>query len=150
MSFNERLTQDMKTAMKSKDKTKLSVLRMLKASLQNDAIKLGKDVAAMTEDEVLTVLSRELKQRKDSLQEFENAARDDLVTETQKEIEIIDIYMPERLSEADLTAIIDEVINEVGATSPADMGKVMSAIMPKIKGQADGALVSQLVKDRLN
>lgn len=150
MSFIERLTQDMKTAMKSKDKTKLTVLRMLKASLQNDAIKLGKDVAAMTEDEVLTVLSRELKQRKDSLQEFENAARDDLVTETQKEIEIINIYMPERLSEADLTAIIDEVITEVGATSPADMGNVMKTVMPKIKGQADGTLVSQLVKDRLN
>ncbi|BBW95550.1 GatB/YqeY domain-containing protein [Geobacillus sp. FSL W8-0032] len=148
MSLLDRLNNDMKQAMKSKEKEKLSVLRMLKAALQNEAIKLGK--SALSEDEELTVLSRELKQRKDSLHEFENAGRSDLVEKAKTEIEIVQSYMPKPLTEEELRELIAETIKEVGASSKADMGKVMSAIMPKVKGKADGSLVNQLVRQQLS
>ncbi|ANB58437.1 hypothetical protein GFC29_1764 [Anoxybacillus sp. B7M1] len=147
MGLLERLNDDMKQAMKNKEKEKLSVIRMVKASLQNEAIKLGK--GQLSEDEELTVLSRELKQRKDSLQEFENAGRSDLADKTKEEIRILELYMPKQLTEEELTAIIKETIAEVGASSKADMGKVMGAIMPKVKGKADGSLVNKLVQQHL-
>ncbi|AEV20116.1 GatB/YqeY domain-containing protein [Geobacillus sp. G4] len=148
MSLLDRLNDDMKQAMKNKEKEKLSVLRMLKAALQNEAIKLGK--SPLSEDEELTVLSRELKQRKDSLQEFENAGRSDLVEKVKTEIEIVQSYMPTPLTEDELRELIEQTIKEVGASSKADMGKVMGAIMPKVKGRADGSLVNKLVQQQLS
>jgi uncharacterized protein len=148
MSLLNRLNDDMKQAMKNKEKDKLSVLRMLKAALQNEAIKLGK--SELSEDEELTVLSRELKQRKDSLQEFESAGRADLVEKTKAEIEIVQLYMPKPLTEEELLEIVKQTIAEVGASSKADMGKVMGAIMPKVKGKADGSLVNRLVQQQLS
>ncbi|GGJ63065.1 hypothetical protein GGR02_001346 [Anoxybacillus voinovskiensis] len=147
MSLLERLNDDMKQAMRNKEKEKLSVIRMVKAALQNEAIKLGK---TLSEDEELTVLARELKQRKDSLQEFENAGRSDLVDKTKEEIRILQLYMPKQLSEEELAEIIRQTIAEVGASSKADMGKVMGAIMPKVKGKADGSLVNKLVQQYLS
>ncbi|WP_163101897.1 GatB/YqeY domain-containing protein [Peribacillus alkalitolerans] len=147
MSLLERLNDDMKQAMKNKEKDKLSVIRMLKSSLQNEGIKLQKQ--EMTADEELTVLSRELKQRKDSLQEFLNAGRDDLVEKTRTEINYVEVYMPQQLSEEEVSAIVQETIAAVGATSKADMGKVMGALMPKVKGKADGSLVNKLVQQHL-
>ncbi|KPC98566.1 glutamyl-tRNA(Gln) amidotransferase subunit E [Geobacillus sp. BCO2] len=126
----------------------MSVLRMLKAALQNEAIKLGK--SPLSEDEELTVLSRELKQRKDSLQEFENAGRSDLVEKVKTEIDIVQSYMPTPLTEDELRVLIEQTIKEVGASSKADMGKVMGAIMPKVKGRADGSLVNKLVQQQLS
>ncbi|KYD21756.1 GatB/YqeY domain-containing protein [Geobacillus stearothermophilus] len=148
MSLLDRLNDDMKQAMKNKEKEKLSVLRMLKAALQNEAIKLGK--SPLSEDEELTVLSRELKQRKDSLREFENAGRSDLVEKVKTEIDIVQSYMPKPLTEDELRELIEQMIKEVGASSKADMGKVMSAIMPKVKGKADGSLVNKLVQQQLS
>jgi uncharacterized protein len=148
MGLLERLNDDMKQAMKNKEKEKLSVIRMVKAALQNEAIKLGK--GQLSEDEELTVLSRELKQRKDSLQEFENAGRSDLVEKAKEEIRILELYMPKQLTEEELTQIVKETIAEVGASSKADMGKVMGAIMPKVKGKADGSLVNKLVQQHLS
>ncbi|MFC0298259.1 GatB/YqeY domain-containing protein [Geobacillus jurassicus] len=148
MSLLDRLNDDMKQAMKNKEKEKLSVLRMLKAALQNEAIKLGK--SPLSEDEELTVLSRELKQRKDSLQEFENAGRSDLVEKVKTEIDIVQSYMPKPLTEEELRELIEQTIKEVGASSKADMGKVMGAIMPKVKGRADGSLVNKLVQQQLS
>ena len=148
MSLLERLNQDMKLYMKNREKDKLTVVRMVKASLQNEAIKLKKD--RLTEDEELTVLSRELKQRKDSLHEFSNANRSDLVDKVQKELDILEAYMPEQLTEEELLDIVNETIAEVGASSKADMGKVMSAVMPKVKGKADGGLVNKLVSKQLS
>ncbi|OSX55072.1 GatB/YqeY domain-containing protein [Anoxybacillus ayderensis] len=147
MSLLERLNNDMKQAMKNKEKDKLSVIRMVKSALQNEAIKLGK---TLTEDEELTVLSRELKQRKDSLQEFEKAGRTDLVNKVKEEITVLELYMPKQLSEEELVQIVKETIAEVGASSKADMGKVMGAIMPKVKGKADGSLVNKLVQQHLS
>ncbi|WP_044894754.1 GatB/YqeY domain-containing protein [Bacillus alveayuensis] len=148
MGLLERLNNDMKQAMKNKEKEKLSVIRMVKAALQNEAIKLGK--SQLSEDEELTVLSRELKQRKDSLQEFENAGRSDLVEKVKTEIQILELYMPKQLTEEELVQLIKETIAEVGASSKADMGKVMGAIMPKVKGKADGSLVNKLVLQHLS
>ncbi|MET3699289.1 hypothetical protein SAMN05877753_10272 [Bacillus oleivorans] len=148
MSLVQRLNDDMKQAMKNKEKEKLSVIRMLKASLQNEAIKVGK--SELSEEEELTVLSRELKQRKDSLHEFEKAGRDDLVEKIQTELRFVEEYLPEQLSEEELSAIIDEVISSLGATSKSEMGKVMGAVIPKVKGKAEGSLVNKLVMQKLS
>ncbi len=148
MSLLERLNNDMKQAMKNKEKDKLSVIRMMKASVQNEAIKLGKQ--ELSEEDELTVLSRELKQRKDSLHEFEKAGRQDLAEKLRTELTFVELYMPKQLSEEELSAIVKETISEVGANSKADMGKVMAAIMPKVKGKADGSLVNKLVQQHLS
>ncbi|MGG3469375.1 GatB/YqeY domain-containing protein [Neobacillus pocheonensis] len=148
MSLLERLNNDMKQAMKSKEKDKLSVIRMVKSSLQNEAIKLG--VKELSEDVELTVLSREVKQRKDSLHEFDKAGRADLVEKLRTELSIVELYLPKQLSEEELSDIVAQTISEVGAKSKADMGKVMSAIMPKVKGKADGSLVNKFVQQHLS
>ncbi|WP_216830056.1 GatB/YqeY domain-containing protein [Alkalihalobacterium elongatum] len=147
MNLLDRLTDDMKAAMKNKEKEKLSVIRMVKSSLQNEQIKLGRE---LSEDETLTVLNRELKQRRESLHEFEKANRDDLASKLHGEIEVLQQYLPEQLSEEEVIRIVQETIKEVGATSKADFGKVMGAIMPKVKGKADGGLVNRLVQQHLS
>ena len=148
MSLLGRLNDEMKQAMKNKEKEKLTVIRMLKAALQNESIKAGgRD---LTEEEELTVLSREVKQRKDSLHEFEKAGREDLVAKIQTELTYVNEYMPEQLSEEDVSAIVEETIAETGASAKSDMGKVMAALMPKIKGKADGSLVNRLVQQKLS
>ncbi|HLR40735.1 MAG TPA: GatB/YqeY domain-containing protein [Virgibacillus sp.] len=148
MSLMEQLNQDMKQSMKNKEKEKLSVIRMVKASLQNEMIRLGKN--KLSEDEELTILSRELKQRKDSLQEYKSAGRNDIVENLESEIIIIQKYMPEQLTDAELEDLIQATIKELNATSKKEMGKVMSAIMPKVIGKADGSRINKLVLKHLN
>lgn len=148
MAITNQLNLDMKEAMKAKDKVTLGTIRMVKASLQNEAIKLKKDL--LSEEEELTVLARELKQRKDSLHEFEEAGRQDLVEKLHEEIKVIQSYMPEPLSDQELEQIVQQTIEEVQAESKKDMGKVMGALMPKIKGRADGGKVNQLVQKYLS
>ncbi|AYA77074.1 MULTISPECIES: GatB/YqeY domain-containing protein [unclassified Robertmurraya] len=147
MSLLERLNNDMKQAMKNKEKDKLSVIRMVKASLQNEAIKTGQE---LSENEELTVLSREVKQRKDSLHEFEKAGRDDLVEKLRTELSYIVEYMPKQLTEEELSDIVKAAILETGASTKAEMGKVMAVLMPKVKGKADGSLVNKLVQQHLS
>ncbi|WP_174730145.1 GatB/YqeY domain-containing protein [Mesobacillus harenae] len=148
MSLLERLNNDIKQAMRNKEKDRLTTIRMIKASLQNEAIKLGKQ--ELSEEEELTVLSREVKQRKDSLQEFEKAGREDLVEKLRNELNYVEFYMPQQLNEEEISEIVQETIAETGATSKAEMGRVMSAIMPKVKGKADGSLVNKLVQQHLS
>lgn len=147
MSLLERLNDDMKQAMRNKEKDKLTVIRMIKASMQNEAIKLG---AELTEEQELTILSREVKQRKDSLHEFEKAGREDLVEKVRTELQFVELYMPKQLTEEEISTIVLEAIADTGAKSKAEMGKVMAAIMPKVKGKADGALVNKLVQQHLS
>lgn len=147
MSLLDSLNKDMVTAMKSHDKATLGTVRMLKAAVANEKINLGHD---LTPDEELAVLSRELKQRKDSIKEYEEAGRDDTVAQLKQEIKIVQGYMPEQLSTDEVRAVVSQTITEVGATTKADFGKVMKAVMPKLKGQADGKLVNQLVNEQLN
>ncbi|WP_278415693.1 GatB/YqeY domain-containing protein [Lactobacillus taiwanensis] len=139
--------QDMKTAMKAKDKEALTTIRSLKAATMNYKIKVGHD---LTNDDELTVLSSALKQRKESLEEFTKAGRDDLIDQTKKEMELIEKYMPKQMSEEELEQAVEETIKEIGAGSKKDVGKVMQALMPKIKGRADGKAASSIVGKKLN
>lgn len=147
MSLNDTLMQDMKKAMKEKDKDTLTVIRSLKAALMNYKIKVGHD---LTDEDDLSVLSSALKQRKESLEEFTKASRDDLIAQTKKEMEVIEKYMPKQMSTEELEKAVDETINEVGASSKKDFGKVMQALMPKIKGRADGKAASGIVGKKLS
>ncbi len=147
MSLDKLLYEDMKRAMKNKDKSTLAVIRMLRSALQNEAIKRG---GTLSETDELTILSRELKQRKDSLQEFEKAGRKDLVDKLFAEIKVLEKYLPQQLTPEELETIVKETIAQIGASSKKDVGKAMSAIMPKVKGRADGKLVNQLVQKHLS
>ncbi|CAM3116076.1 GatB/YqeY domain-containing protein [Paenibacillus lupini] len=146
MNLSDRLTDDMKQAMKNQDKFKLTTIRMIRAAIKNLEIDLKRP---LEDTEVVDILSREIKQRKDSLQEFSKAGRDDLVTDLSAEIEIISQYLPVQLTEEEIKAIVTQTIQELGASSKAEMGKVMGALLPKTKGRADGKLVNQYVQQFL-
>ncbi|MFC6181916.1 GatB/YqeY domain-containing protein [Lactiplantibacillus daowaiensis] len=147
MSLVDTLNGDLKAAMKARDKQSLSVVRMLKSALMNEKINAGHD---LTTEEEVSVVSRELKQRRESLAEFENANREDLVTGVKAEIAIVEKYLPKQLSDDEVKQIVADTIEQVGATGKGDFGKVMGAVMPKLKGQADGKLINQTVKSLLN
>ena len=146
MNLSERLNDDMKQAMKDKDKFKLTTIRMIRASIKNAEIDLKR---SLEDSEVLDILSREIKQRKDSLQEFNKAGRDDLAKDVAAEIDIIGVYLPEQLTEEEIKSIVLQTIQETGASSKAEMGKVMTALIPKVKGRADGKLVNTIVQQSL-
>ncbi|HJA47599.1 MAG TPA: GatB/YqeY domain-containing protein [Candidatus Limosilactobacillus excrementigallinarum] len=143
MSLLDNLKKDMITAMKAKDKDTLSVVRMLKAAVQNEQINLGHD---LTPDEENALMAKEYKQRKDSMAEFEKGGRQDLVDATKKEMAVVAKYMPKQMSADEVEKVVEETIAEVNATSMKDFGKVMGAIMPKVKGKADGKVVNETVK----
>lgn len=147
MSLEAQLNSDLKTAMKAHDKLTLNVVRMIKASLTNEKVKQGHDLTA---DEEMTVVARELKQRKESLTEFAKGNRDDLVAGVKAEIAIVEKYAPKQLSTAEITQIVSDGITKVGATNMGDFGKVMGVVMPQVKGKADGNQVNQIVKAQLN
>ena len=146
MSLGERLNDDMKQAMKNKDKFRLTVIRMIRSAIKNLEIAQKR---TLDDDEVLDILQREVKQRKDSLQEFTKAGREDLASDVQAEIAVISEYLPQPMTEEEMKAVVQQTIQEVGASSKADMGKVMGAVMPKVKGRADGRLVNQMVQQLL-
>ncbi|MBA4550627.1 GatB/YqeY domain-containing protein [Thermoactinomyces vulgaris] len=146
MSLTNQLDQEMKMALKNKDKQKLSTIRMLKSAIKKEEIDKKRP---LNDDEIISVIMREVKQRKDSLAEYKAAGRDDLAEKEQAEIDILSAYLPEQMSEEELKALVQQVIDEVGAGSKADMGKVMSAIMPKVKGRAEGRLVNRMVQEAL-
>ena len=146
MTLLSTLNTDMKTAMRAKDKERLAVIRMLKASLQNEEIKVGHELNA---DEELTILSREMKQRRDSLAEFEKAGREDLSEKVKIEIAIVENYLPAQLTDEEIRQIVAQAIADTGATSAKEFGKVMGAVMPKVKGKADGNQVNVIVKELL-
>ena len=142
----ERLFMDQKEAMRSKDRFSLSVIRMLRAELQNGAIAKN---APLDDQEELAVLTREVKRRKEALGDYERSGRQDLVTDLKREIEILSRYLPEQLSEDVLVRMVREAIAESGVKSSQEMGKVMSLLMPRVKGKADGGLVREIVEKNL-
>lgn len=148
MSLKDQLAEDMKAAMKEKEsgKKKLSVIRMVRSSLKY--VEIDKK-CELSEEEVIDVLAREVKKRRDSLEEYLKAGREDIANGLKEEIEILIKYLPEQLSEAEVRALVKEVVDEVKPTGPKDMGKVMGKLMPKVKGRADGKLVNQIVKEFL-
>ena len=146
MSLLDTLKSDMIKAMKARDKDTLSVVRMLKAAVQNEQIEVGHD---LTPDEEIGVLNREYKQRKGSLAEFKKAGRDDLIAKTQAEMKVVENYLPKQLSDEEVKAKVEEIIKQLNASSMKDFGKVMGASMKALKGQADGQLVNKTVKSLL-
>ncbi|WP_067621993.1 GatB/YqeY domain-containing protein [Alicyclobacillus acidiphilus] len=147
MDLLQRLNDDLKQAMKDKDKVKLSVIRMVKSATKNREIELGHP---LSDDDVMGVIQKELKQRKDSLQAFQDANRTDLADAVIEEIAVLESYLPEPLSEDELRNLAQEVVNRVGATSKADMGKVMAELMPLVRVRADGRAVQQTVQSLLS
>ncbi len=146
MSLTEQLQADMKTAMRGGDTLRRDTLRMAMAAAQNAA----KDKRApLTDEETLEILGREVKKRRESIAAYESAGRHDLAAKEQAEIDILVPYLPEQLGEDEIRALAREAVVASGATSPKDMGRVMSGLMPKIKGRADGKLVSRIVNEEL-
>ena len=143
MSLKQRLTDDMKSAMKSGDKDRLGVIRLVNAAIKQREVdeRITLDDAA-----VMAVLEKMLKQRRDSVSQYVTAGREDLADVERSEIAVIETYLPAKLDEAAITVFVNEAIAETGATSAADMGKLMAALKPKLAGQADMGLVSALVK----
>ena len=145
--MRNQILEDLKQAMKAQDKLKLAVIRMVKGAIQMEELNKKRE---LNDDEVIAVISKQIKTRKESIVEFEKANRNDLIEQTTKEIEILNEYMPEQMSEEELNKIIDEVFASVNPTSSSDMGKIMREITPLVKGKADMSLVSKLIKDKLN
>jgi uncharacterized protein YqeY len=145
----EQLNEDMKTAMKAKEegKLRLSVIRMIKAAVKNQEIQKSQP---LTDAEVLQVISKELKMRRDTLPDYEKAGREASVKTIQAEIDILLEYLPKQLTDEEILMLVRKVIEETGANGPADIGKVMGKLAPLTKGQADGRKVSALVKEALN
>lgn len=148
MNLFDKINEDLKQAMRDRDAFRLSVLRMLVAALKNKKIEMGQDTE-MSDDLILSVLKSEVKKRRDSIVSYLEGKREDLAQKEKSEVEILEKYMPEMMSEEEIEKIVKEVIASVGATGPADFGKVMGAAMGKTKGQADGNVVSKVVKKSL-
>jgi len=146
MSLKQRLTDDMKTAMKAGDKASLGVIRLVNAAIKQREVD---ERVELDDAQVLAVLEKMVKQRKDSVTQFEAASREDLAAIERAEIEVIQRYLPEKMGEAEVQAAIDAAIAETGASGPADMGKLMGVLKPKLAGQADMGQVSALVKKSL-
>ena len=149
MTLKDRLMEDMKQAMKDKEagKIRLSVIRMVRAAIKNVEIDRQKD---LDENGVIEVLAKEVKTRKDSLEEFQKANRPELVKALEQEIEVLMHYLPEQMSETEVRELVASAVTESMAAGPKDMGKVMAMLMPKVKGRADGKLVNTVVKEMLN
>lgn len=146
MSLKQQLTDDMKTAMKSGEKHRLGVIRLINSEIKRKEVD---DRIELDDAAVLAVMEKMVKQRKDSVSQFEAANREDLAAIEREEIVVIDQYLPAKLGEAEIVAAINAAMAETGATTPADIGKLMAALKPRLAGQADMGLVSKLVKQQL-
>jgi len=149
MSIKETLQKDLSEAIRGRNEITSGTIRMVLTAITNEEV-AGKEARVLSDDEVITVLSREAKKRREASEAFEAAGRADKAALEKSEGEVIARYLPAQLSEADIAAIIAEAIASTGAAGPADMGKVMGAVKPKIAGKADGGVVSALVKAALN
>lgn len=149
MSLKEKLMEDMKQAMKDKEagKIRLSVIRMVRASIKNVEIDRKKE---LLEEEVIDVLVKEVKLRRDAMEEFGKGNRPDLVESLEQELAILSQYLPQQLTEAEVRSLVEAAVMEANATTAKDMGKVMTILMPKVKGRADGKLVNTFVREMLN
>jgi uncharacterized protein len=151
MAIKEQIIADLKTAMKNKDRDRLRVLRSLKSKLMEREISERKGgEAELTDEQAVEVLMKAAKQRKESIEQFEEGGRSELAENEQRELEIIESYLPEMLSEEEVRDIVKAKIDELGAESMADMGKVMGALMQQLKGKAEGSLISSIVKEELS
>lgn len=144
-----QLKDELKQSMLARTSDKTSVLRMVVSALGYYEIEKGGAGYEATEEDVMTVLQRQVKQRRDSIEQFKAGGRDDLVENETKELKMLDVYLPAQMEEEEIAKLVDEAIAQTGATTPQDMGKVMGALMPKTKGKADGGIVSRIVREKL-
>lgn len=149
MGLKEKLQSDLTDAIRSQDAVKSGTIRMLLAAITNEEV-AGKSAKVLSDAEVITVLSREAKKRREAVEAYTNAKRDDLANKEKDEAAVIALYLPEQLSEADIKKLIADAIAETNASGPAGMGLVMKVLQPKIAGKADGGVVSSLVKAALS
>ncbi|MGJ8672527.1 GatB/YqeY domain-containing protein [Rubritalea sp.] len=148
--MNDQLTADMKDAMKSKDKVALSTIRALKAAIKNAAIEQGSADTVLDDTAVMSIIRKQIKQRQDSMEQFNNANRPELAENESAEIAVLEKYLPAAMSEDDIAAAVAEAISETGATSRAQMGQVMGILQQKTEGRADGKTLSQAVMKALS
>lgn len=150
MSLKQQMDSDIKDAMRAKDKDSLKALRAIKSLILLEETKEGREPGDLSEEEEIKLLSKAAKQRRDSAEIYKEQSREDLAENELKELTVIEKYLPKQLSEEELRATLKEIITEVGATTPKDMGKVMGVATKKLAGQADGKVISGMVKELLN
>ncbi len=144
--MKDELLQDLKEAMKNKDTLRKDTITMLRAAI----LQVEKDSQkTLTDDEICAIVAKEVKKRKESVKEYEDAGRQDIADSLKQEVEILSKYLPEQLSQEEIVKLVEDAVKESGAASPRDMGKVMSILRPKTAGKADGKLVSDIVKEKL-
>ena len=148
MGLPERLQQDLTAAMKARDTETVSTLRMVVAAVKNQRVAAGQS-GDVSDEQTLELLTREAKKRTEAAEAYDAAGREELAAKERSELAIIRRYLPEQLDESTLRGFVDEAIAETGASGPGDLGKVMSAVMPKVKGRADGKVINALVRERL-
>lgn len=147
MSLKEKLAQDLKSSMKNKEIVRKNTVQLIRTAV----LQVEKDKKVTLDDEdILELIAKQLKQRKDALPEYEKSGREDLTSQLKQEMEVLMEYLPKQLSEEELRPIVEEAVKAVGAASMKDMGKVMSAVMPKVKGRADGKMISDIAKSLFN
>ena len=151
MSLNDQLTQDLKAAMKAKDAVRLRTIRSLRAAIKEKEIaeRHGGE-AHLSEDVYLAVLQKQAKQRRDAIEQFEKAGRDDLVKKEHEELQIIESYLPKQLGDDEIRSVVEGIVAATGASSMRDMGKVMGAAMQQLRGRADGRRINEIVRALLN
>ncbi|HSD98986.1 MAG TPA: GatB/YqeY domain-containing protein [Patescibacteria group bacterium] len=147
--LKQQLKDQLKEAMLAKDELKTSVIRFILSGITYYEINKGGAGYEATDEDVLAVINKEVKQRKDSIEQYENAKRTDLAEKEKAELGILQTYLPEQMGDEEVKKYVDEAVAATGATTPQDMGKVMAALMQKVKGKADGSLVSRLVREAL-
>jgi len=145
--MEDQLREDLKQAQLNRDEVKVATLRLLLSELTY--AKVAKKAEVLSDEDVISVIQKAIKQRKESIESYKNGARDDLASKEQAELDILQTYLPEQLSDQELTKIVDEAINNTGASQMSDMGKVIGLVMGKVAGKAEGARVSVLVKEKL-
>lgn len=148
--LKQKLRDDLTTSMLAKDADRTSVLRMVISAIGYYEIAKGGAGYIATDEDVMEVLKKEAKQRKDSIEQFRNGGREELATKEEQELEMLKVYLPEEMGEDEIIRFVDEAIASTGALTPQDMGKVMGALMPHTKGKADGAVVSRIVREKLS
>lgn len=151
MSLIDQLTGDLKEAMKAKDAVRLRTVRSLRAAIKEKEIaeRHGGE-ASLSEEQVLAVVQKQAKQRRDAIAQYEQAGRDDLVAKEQEELEIIEAYLPQQLGDDEIRSVVQEIVATTGASSMRDMGKVMGAAMQRLKGRADGRRINEIARELLS
>jgi uncharacterized protein YqeY len=146
LALSDQVDRDLVNAMKAHDTVRLSTLRLLKAAAKNAQVEKR---APLTEDEYLTILRRQAKMRREAAGEYDRAKRADLADQERAELAILDTYLPKEIDDSVIAVAVDQAINEIGATGPGEIGKVMSRVMPQLRGQADGSRINRIVRERL-